>query len=77
MTRTHVDPELEQIYEQAALWMLRKQDKGLGRAGRRRYAQWLALPGRAEAMRSMEALSARLNQPIARHELAEKLVACS
>jgi len=77
MTRAHVDPKLEQIYEQAALWMLRKQDKGLNRAERRRYAQWLELPGRAEAMRRMQAFSVRLHQPRPRQELAAKFVFCS
>lgn len=54
--------ERQQIYEQAALWMLRKEDGPLTCAERRRHEAWLKLPHRAEALRRMEAFSARVTR---------------
>jgi ferric-dicitrate binding protein FerR (iron transport regulator) len=72
-----VDPEeLRQIYEQAALWMLRKEEGALTKVERRQYEAWLKLPHRAEALQQMERFSKRLAQPWRRRRIAMRLASC-
>lgn len=71
MTRFRSDPKLERLYEQAALWLVRKEDGELNPAARRRYERWLELPGHVEAMQLIERFSQWLNQT-RRHGLSAK-----
>ncbi|WP_414717518.1 FecR/PupR family sigma factor regulator [Steroidobacter sp.] len=66
--------ELQQINEQAALWMLRKEEGPLTPAQLRRYQAWCRRPHRAEALRRMEAFNKRLSQPWCRRRLAIRSV---
>lgn len=65
--------ELQQINEQAALWMLLKEDGPLNCAERRRYEAWLKVPYRAEALRKMEALNDQVKLPWRRRRLAMRM----
>jgi ferric-dicitrate binding protein FerR (iron transport regulator) len=65
--------ELQQIHEQAALWMLLKEEGPLSCAKLRRFDAWLKLPYRAEALRKMEALNNHVELPWRRRRLTMRL----
>ncbi|HEY0938740.1 MAG TPA: hypothetical protein VGE08_01465 [Steroidobacter sp.] len=72
MVNHRINPPQHQIEEQAALWMLLKEE-GLTAAQRRRYEAWLKLPYRAEALRRMEGFNEQVKMPWRRRRLAIRL----
>jgi len=59
----------QQIDEEAARWMLRKEAGPLSTAQMRRYEAWSKLPHRAETLQRMEAFADGLKQPWKRRRL--------
>lgn len=75
MMAPSIDAGELQIYEQAARWMLRKEDGPLTHAERRRYEAWMKQPRCAEALKRMEAFSEQMEKPWRRRRLAMRLAA--